>query len=333
MLKKMLMIAGFLTALLPCPGVAADNAAWRNIAIAATPHQLRGDAEADEPLTIGKLVYRGGLHLTSDDPAFGGFSGLVISPDGGYLIAISDRAQWFAGLLNYDDDGRLAGITDGRMAALTGADGAVIANAAADAEALVNSGNQILVGFERRNRVDAYAPDEAGVMSFQENVGVFDDDAIPYNKGIEAITQLKDGRLLALSEAAADPHDRDEGAYAGWLWRRGEKAAALSYQPGARFNPTDAALAPDGDVIVLERAFSRLLGVRARLTRLKESNIKPGARLVGEELARFNAAYAIDNMEGVAITSNDKGRTLIYLISDDNHSGRQKTLLLMFELI
>ena len=37
-------------------------------------------------------------------------------------------------------------------------------------------------------------------------------------------------------------------------------------------------------------------------------------------------------MEGIAIRRDSAGRTLIYLLSDDNFSFMQRTLLLMFEL-
>jgi hypothetical protein len=37
-------------------------------------------------------------------------------------------------------------------------------------------------------------------------------------------------------------------------------------------------------------------------------------------------------MEGIAARRDAAGRTLIYLLSDDNYSILQRTLLLMFEL-
>jgi len=40
----------------------------------------------------------------------------------------------------------------------------------------------------------------------------------------------------------------------------------------------------------------------------------------------------IDNMEGIAVRRGTNGETLLYMISDDNFSARQRTLLLMFEL-
>ena len=45
------------------------------------------------------------------DPAFGGFSGLSVAPDGRGFRTISDRGAWAAGSLVRDDDGRIADVT------------------------------------------------------------------------------------------------------------------------------------------------------------------------------------------------------------------------------
>ena len=40
----------------------------------------------------------------------------------------------------------------------------------------------------------------------------------------------------------------------------------------------------------------------------------------------------VDNTEGVAARRDNAGHTLIYLLSDNNYSVSQRTLLLMFKL-
>jgi hypothetical protein len=55
--------------------------------------------------------------------------------------------------------------------------------------------------------------------------------------------------------------------------------------------------------------------------------------LEGEVLVNLAMQDAnIDNMEGVAVRQGPKGETFIYMISDDNYSPLQRTVLLMFEL-
>ena len=49
-------------------------------------------------------------------------------------------------------------------------------------------------------------------------------------------------------------------------------------------------------------------------------------------IARLAPPLTVDNMEGIAIR-REGGRTFVYLISDDNQSKVQRTLLLKFELL
>ena len=62
--------------------------------------------------TVGRLHYRGGLHLYAEDSRFGGLSALCISADGQQLIALSDSGLWFLAHLVYDEAGALAGLRD-----------------------------------------------------------------------------------------------------------------------------------------------------------------------------------------------------------------------------
>ena len=106
----------------------------------------------------------------------------------------------------------------------------------------------------------------------------------------------------------------------------------MSYRPGPGFKPTSAALLPDGGVLVLERRFTLLGGLAIRVVRLSADEIKPGARLTGEELAFFRPPLAIDNMEALAVRRGPAGETLVYLMSDNNFNPIQRTLLLHFAL-
>ena len=60
--------------------------------------------------------------------------------------------------------------------------------------------------------------------------------------------------------------------------------------------------------------------------------MRPGAHLAGEELARLEPPLTIDNFEGIAITRGAGSGARLYIVSDDNYSILQRTLLLMFEL-
>ena len=83
---------------------------------------------------------------------------------------------------------------------------------------------------------------------------------------------------------------------------------------------------------MLERRYTLIGGVAALLRRLPQESIRRGARLDGAEIARLQPPLNVDNMEGIAVRRDGAGGTLIYLLSDDNNSVLQRTLLLMFEL-
>jgi len=60
--------------------------------------------------------------------------------------------------------------------------------------------------------------------------------------------------------------------------------------------------------------------------------IRPGARLVGRTLAELAPPLTVDNFEAAAARAAPDGATLIYLLSDDNQSFLQRTLLFQLRL-
>ena len=60
--------------------------------------------------------------------------------------------------------------------------------------------------------------------------------------------------------------------------------------------------------------------------------IKPGALVDGPVLFEADLGYEIDNMEGLSVHRGAGGETVLTLISDDNFSVLQRTLLLQFTL-
>jgi hypothetical protein len=101
----------------------------------------------------------------------------------------------------------------------------------------------------------------------------------------------------------------------------------------ARFRPTDAGLLANGDLLLLERRYTELGGVAARLRLIDKEAIRAGATLDGVEIATLVPPINIDNMEALAIRATMDGRTRLLLMSDDNFSALQRTLILQFELL
>ena len=70
----------------------------------------------------------------------------------------------------------------------------------------------------------------------------------------------------------------------------------------------------------------------SRLGRVAPSALKPGATVRSSELARLEPPLIVENFEGLGVRRDERGRTLIYLVSDDNFNVLQRTLLLLFVL-
>ncbi len=70
-----------------------------------------------------------------------------------------------------------------------------------------------------------------------------------------------------------------------------------------------------------------------RIRRVPGREVKPGARLVGEELIKADMRMQIDNMEALAVHAAADGRPVLTLMSDDNFSFLQRTILLRFRLV
>lgn len=83
---------------------------------------------------------------------------------------------------------------------------------------------------------------------------------------------------------------------------------------------------------MLERRFGFGDGIGMRIRRIPADSIAAGAVLDGDVLIEAGFAQAIDNMEAMAVDTDAAG-TVITLVSDDNRSFLQRTLLLRFRLV
>jgi YD repeat-containing protein len=279
---------------------------------------------------VGRLEFRGGLHLTSADKRFGGLSALSISGDGTQLTAVSDEGGWLTAGLTYDDRGWLKGVTDAHIGVLHAPSGRPLAGKEfQDAESLARlPDGSMIVGFERQHRLWKYPagpnPLDGRPMPMRVPNNLY---KAPANGGIEALGSLWDGRLFALTEYwIKDDMVRGWlGGGAGW-WD-------IGYRFEGAFRPSDAGVMPNDDLAVLERAYNPQRGITGiRITHVKTDDLKRGAKLKSEVLAELKPPLTLDNFEGIACRADAQGRSLFYLISDNNFSAEQRTLLLLFAL-
>ncbi len=84
--------------------------------------------------------------------------------------------------------------------------------------------------------------------------------------------------------------------------------------------------------MILERRFRYSEGIQMRIRRVAASELKPGALIKGEVLLEATDALNIDNMEAIGVHRRPSGETIITLMSDDNFSPLQRTLIMQFTL-
>jgi len=302
--------------------------AWTSISKAASKIGFKTEIVAlneENPSMreIGGLIYRGGLRIESDHSRFGGLSALTISNDRARFIAISDRGTKIEGALIYDAKGDLKNLSNLTIENLAGAAGRGFKTAYdGDSESMTRLPNgDLLVSFERNHRLLVYS--DKPTFKFAQPPEL---DQAPKNGGIESLTGLLNGDLLALSEDwGTDTQVR------GWLWRN-NKWNDIFYQRDADFKPSGAATAPNGDVYILSRKFSYIFGSTVRIAKIPHKSIQPKAVLKGQIVAEMKSPLVVDNYEGIDVRAGSDGKNYLYLVSDDNFNPLQNTYLLMFEI-
>lgn len=290
---------------------------------------LGGDASLAPGLT-----FVGGLELSSSEPLFGAFSSIRFR-DAQAFLGVFDTGYWIEGRIVRDEEGRLAGIEAVRLAPLLDRSGREsTSKSQVDAESLAIEGDHAYVGFEQRHRLVRYAPlqDLGKALPSEAIAFPFDLDRLDSNGGIEALALAPvdhplAGGLVALSERSLDENGNIYAAILG-----GPLAGEFRVRPHDEFEITDGVFLPDGDLLLLERRFSIATGVGMRMRRIDGSTIQPGAVVDGEILLEADYASQIDNMEGIDALPQPDGSVRLIVVSDDNHSILQRTLMLEFRL-
>lgn len=314
----------------------------QTVAAAAAPVTVQVQARPLEAFDLrdrsrrrfGQLEFRSGLILTSSFKAFGGLSAFRVDPKGESFIAMNDKGDWFTGLIQYNGSA-LAGLASVRSAPMLGVDGRPITTRKLfDSESLAIDGTTLYVGIERSNRILKFDFSKGGISSFGEEIAVPQAmRRLPYNKGAEGLVFVPkgmplEGALIAVSERGLDASGNLMAFLIG-----GARPGQFTIRRTAEYDVSDAALLPPANLLILERKFSLLGGVGIRIRKIPLRTIAPGATVDGPAIFEADLGNEIDNMEGLDVHRTADGETVLTMISDDNFSLLQRTLLLQFTLV
>jgi len=304
-------------------GSSATDEQWQAVNVEVIPV----DAGVE---TVGRLAYRGGIELRSSNPMFVGLSAME-ALDGGRLIAISDEADWIEAQLTLDEAGRLVGFTDVRAAFMRDEHGRVLrTKSEADSEGLAQlADGRFAVSFERTHLVRIYDFNRDGPFGAAEMGPRLDGVArLPANASLEALATMDDALVLA-----AEGGDQPTTPF--WVAPLNASAPApprFAYPLRDGFSITGLDRLPDGGFVALERFYAPVIGPRARITRFAAPSGEGGA-VEPEVLALLEPPFPVDNFEGISAVRMPDGATRIYIVSDNNKSAQQRTLLLAFDIV
>ncbi|GGC04043.1 hypothetical protein GCM10011494_23110 [Novosphingobium endophyticum] len=275
---------------------------------------------ADAEYHLGAFSLDGAWQMASRSYGFGSYSALLAMPDR-TLLALSDNGTYLRFTPPGAERGRFetGEIKVGKFRSKEQRD---IESAARDPRT-----GQLWLGLEGSNAVIRLAP---GL----DVLGKARPRAISRwgsNSGAEAMARLADGRFVLLREAADD-----------WLakWRHdavvfegdptaGAKSWHFVFDGPAGFSPTDMTQMPDGRLLILMRRLVWPMPQRfaGRLVLADPADIRPGKVWKAREVARIASSLPVDNFEGLAVVPSRDGRLTVWIISDDNFSRLQRTVL------
>ena len=286
-----------------------------DITIDAEPLAL--DPKDPAKKQIGDFHWAGGVVLTTRQTSrLHGLSDLKVWPDG-RILAVGDQGDLLEAHLVLDYAGRPTGLKDARLTSVIGEDGQPITSHGGheyDSEGIAEFPNgDRLISLEQHDRVLFY-PHAGGPPRLAPM------PAITYvsNKGMEA--------LAIYPKGGAD-------AYVVGIEATGEtficrvstactKDRTVELSDGYELSAVE--VLSGGRMAYLLRAFDPLRGVRIIV------RIVAADGHIEDEL-KIARPYTVDNFEGLAAAPSPSGGLRFYLISDDNFSKSQRTLLVAFD--
>ena len=312
------------------------------LAITTTALPLNRDDPAQDQL--GALTFLGAVQLRASNPLFGGISALragKTTANGVQMLGVSDTGNWLA-FETLERGGRLVGVSPATLTPISQADGsAARTKTLGDAEALEwhpATGGATIV-YEQDHRLAHFTSiDPAKPASLTATPTRIERltamTGWPSNGGGEAMAELPDGARIVISEQ----RQRPDGSHVALITQH-DVTREIAIESVPDHSPTDAVAIDATRILILHRRFDlmgqgtalSLVDLAPALTVTPATPATPVTPLPAKLLARWQAPVTLDNMEGLAL-HRVGDRVFLYIVSDDNLSSLQRTVLMKFEL-
>lgn len=274
---------------------------------------------ASAPLYAAEFLGKYTWSWPTDDPRFGGVSGIEVLENGHEFIAVSDHGSILNGTLKRTQ-GSISGVSAVIEPLMTTKNKAVRGNNR-DAEGIaLSSDGRIFVSYEGNHRVAEHSSTGAKTKLLPRHA---DFTALQRNSGLEGLAIDSGGALFAIPERSGAT-DRPFPLY---RFTDGSWSIVARIPRRGSFLPVGLDFGSDGKLYLLERHLS-IFGFQSRIRSfaLEAPNLE-------EQTVLRTSPGQFDNLEGISIWLDADGSQHITLISDDNFKIYQRTEIVEYRIL
>lgn len=258
----------------------------------------------------------GSYEWRNDDPLFGGFSAIEVTPDGNGFIALSDRAAFVSGTLTRDQ-GVITDVQLDALHPLFQGDNASLPRDGKDSEGLaIGTDGTIYVSFESAHGIRQFGGIDQPASDLMTSSAFAN---MQVNSSLEALAIGPDGALYTMPERSG----LATRPFPVFRLKDGVWDQPFTIRRDGPYLISGADIGPDGLLYVLERDFAGI-GFRNRIRRFALDGS-------GEELVIETRLRSHDNLEGISVWQDAEGLRMT-LISDDNFRAFQRTEIVEYRL-
>lgn len=263
-------------------------------------------------------------------------SGIAWDRDEQLLYAVSDEGLLYHLKLTLKDS-KLSDIEVIFATQLKDINGLPLAGKYDDSEglSLINNSNgkkgdsELIISFEKKPRISRYSPQGEILANIKIPKYIHKKKYFRHkNKALESVAVHPKYGIITAAEYPLSSHPLTEQTIYSSTGKQWHFVASKETNSSI----TGLEILPNGDALVLERAYSNpLTPIDIKLRRIKLEECNKNHVCKTETIASFNGAdgWLLDNFEGLAHIKDNQ----YLIVSDNNKSLFQKTIFMLFEVL